>query len=279
MKFPAALRSRRLEKSLVVSTLPWFRSGEFNFTRSCVCVCIEFAFCRSAYLPRSFTSPVHCAPQDSVRIFKDIRAKKALGMHYGWDQRHFDYFLWSMAKRHNFLGGYLGRGRWPLRKWPSHLGDLRKNVRKLASRTVRLVSVVSVKLWQFDQGVLPSIFVYSVSERIVSLVRLLLPTWWVPHLGQLTRCILILSTIFNLIYLIMFPTVPRHDGPHLRTWQEGRIQRRVVACISCSFRAIRCYKNWRVESSAEPGGLVVLRVWTPVKGSLKMSARGSRVAR
>lgn len=28
-------------------------------------------------------SPIHCAPQDSVRLFKDIRAKKALGMHWG----------------------------------------------------------------------------------------------------------------------------------------------------------------------------------------------------
>jgi N-acyl-phosphatidylethanolamine-hydrolysing phospholipase D len=38
----------------------------------------------SAYLPRSFMSPIHCAPQDSVRIFKDIRAKRALGMHWGY---------------------------------------------------------------------------------------------------------------------------------------------------------------------------------------------------
>jgi N-acyl-phosphatidylethanolamine-hydrolysing phospholipase D len=28
-------------------------------------------------------SRIHCAPQDSVRLFKDIRAKKALGMHWG----------------------------------------------------------------------------------------------------------------------------------------------------------------------------------------------------
>lgn len=28
-------------------------------------------------------SPIHCAPQDSVRLFKDIRAKRALGMHWG----------------------------------------------------------------------------------------------------------------------------------------------------------------------------------------------------
>lgn len=36
-----------------------------------------------AYLPRSFMSPIHCAPQDSVRLFKDVRAKKAVGMHWG----------------------------------------------------------------------------------------------------------------------------------------------------------------------------------------------------
>lgn len=42
-----------------------------------------FCTCR-AYLPRSFMSPIHCAPQDSVRLFKDIRAKKALGMHWGY---------------------------------------------------------------------------------------------------------------------------------------------------------------------------------------------------
>ncbi|KAJ3533576.1 hypothetical protein NMY22_g7279 [Coprinellus aureogranulatus] len=36
-----------------------------------------------AYLPRQFMSPIHCAPQDSVRLFKDIKAKKALGMHWG----------------------------------------------------------------------------------------------------------------------------------------------------------------------------------------------------
>ncbi|KAK2467546.1 hypothetical protein APHAL10511_000401 [Amanita phalloides] len=36
-----------------------------------------------AYQPRRVMSPIHCAPQDSVRIFKDIRARKALGMHWG----------------------------------------------------------------------------------------------------------------------------------------------------------------------------------------------------
>lgn len=37
-----------------------------------------------AYDPRVLWSPVHCAPVDSVQLFKDIRAKRALGMHWGY---------------------------------------------------------------------------------------------------------------------------------------------------------------------------------------------------
>jgi N-acyl-phosphatidylethanolamine-hydrolysing phospholipase D len=29
-------------------------------------------------------SPIHCAPRDSVGIFRDIRARRALGMHWGY---------------------------------------------------------------------------------------------------------------------------------------------------------------------------------------------------
>ncbi|KAK0452177.1 N-acyl-phosphatidylethanolamine-hydrolyzing phospholipase D [Desarmillaria tabescens] len=36
-----------------------------------------------AYEPRWFMSTIHCAPQDSVRIFKDVKAKKAVAMHWG----------------------------------------------------------------------------------------------------------------------------------------------------------------------------------------------------
>ncbi|KAJ7762628.1 N-acyl-phosphatidylethanolamine-hydrolyzing phospholipase D [Mycena metata] len=36
-----------------------------------------------AYAPRHFMSPIHCAPRDSVGIFRDIRARRALGMHWG----------------------------------------------------------------------------------------------------------------------------------------------------------------------------------------------------
>ncbi|CAK5263301.1 unnamed protein product [Mycena citricolor] len=36
-----------------------------------------------AYAPRKFMSPIHCGPRDSVALFKDLRVKKALGMHWG----------------------------------------------------------------------------------------------------------------------------------------------------------------------------------------------------
>ncbi|KAJ7689597.1 beta-lactamase superfamily domain-containing protein [Mycena rosella] len=36
-----------------------------------------------AYAPRRFMSPIHCAPRDSVAIFRDVRARRALGMHWG----------------------------------------------------------------------------------------------------------------------------------------------------------------------------------------------------
>ncbi|KPM36007.1 hypothetical protein AK830_g10561 [Neonectria ditissima] len=35
------------------------------------------------YTPRSFMSSVHCSPEDSVEIHKDIKSKRSLGMHYG----------------------------------------------------------------------------------------------------------------------------------------------------------------------------------------------------
>jgi len=45
---------------------------------------IDLAFIPiGAYLPRRFMSPIHCAPQDSVRIFKDVRAKRGVGIHWG----------------------------------------------------------------------------------------------------------------------------------------------------------------------------------------------------
>jgi len=36
-----------------------------------------------AYTPRAVMSSVHASPADAVRIFKDVKAKKALAMHWG----------------------------------------------------------------------------------------------------------------------------------------------------------------------------------------------------
>ncbi|KIW09204.1 uncharacterized protein PV09_00132 [Verruconis gallopava] len=35
------------------------------------------------FLPRTFMSLVHCAPEDAVCIHQDIKSKKSIGMHYG----------------------------------------------------------------------------------------------------------------------------------------------------------------------------------------------------
>ncbi len=40
-------------------------------------------WCSSAYSPRSIMSSMHASPADAVRIFRDVRAKKALAMHWG----------------------------------------------------------------------------------------------------------------------------------------------------------------------------------------------------
>ncbi|KAG8868850.1 hypothetical protein FRB97_001858, partial [Tulasnella sp. 331] len=36
-----------------------------------------------AYSPRDSMSPTHCAPKDSVRLFQDVKARRAIGMHWG----------------------------------------------------------------------------------------------------------------------------------------------------------------------------------------------------
>jgi N-acyl-phosphatidylethanolamine-hydrolysing phospholipase D len=36
-----------------------------------------------AYAPRRYMSPIHCSPDDSVLLFKDIKAKRGVGMHWG----------------------------------------------------------------------------------------------------------------------------------------------------------------------------------------------------
>ncbi|KIL60779.1 hypothetical protein M378DRAFT_167757 [Amanita muscaria Koide BX008] len=61
-----------------VPTCPVFREI------GCVFGSFDFAMIPiGAYQPRKVMSPIHCAPQDSVRIYQDINARKALGMHWG----------------------------------------------------------------------------------------------------------------------------------------------------------------------------------------------------
>ncbi|KAJ7140844.1 Metallo-hydrolase/oxidoreductase [Mycena epipterygia] len=36
-----------------------------------------------AYAPRRYMSKIHCAPRDSVALFRDVRARRAIGMHWG----------------------------------------------------------------------------------------------------------------------------------------------------------------------------------------------------
>ncbi|KAG0362918.1 hypothetical protein BGZ54_008430, partial [Gamsiella multidivaricata] len=36
-----------------------------------------------AYSPRWFMSPVHCSPEDAVRLHEDIKSKRSVGMHWG----------------------------------------------------------------------------------------------------------------------------------------------------------------------------------------------------
>ncbi|KAF9996448.1 hypothetical protein BGZ65_007961, partial [Modicella reniformis] len=36
-----------------------------------------------AYSPRWFMSPVHCSPEDAVRVHEDIKSKRSIGMHWG----------------------------------------------------------------------------------------------------------------------------------------------------------------------------------------------------
>ena len=35
------------------------------------------------FLPRQFLSPLHCSPEDALRLHKDLKSKRSIGMHYG----------------------------------------------------------------------------------------------------------------------------------------------------------------------------------------------------
>ena len=41
------------------------------------------ALARRAYGPRTMWSGLHASPGDAVQIFKDVRAERAIGMHWG----------------------------------------------------------------------------------------------------------------------------------------------------------------------------------------------------
>ncbi|KAH9042215.1 hypothetical protein EDB85DRAFT_1238285 [Lactarius pseudohatsudake] len=63
MRFPFALPSPKLANALVALTWQLLPIG--------------------AYEPRAIVSNEHVSPADAVRIFKDLKAKKALAMHWG----------------------------------------------------------------------------------------------------------------------------------------------------------------------------------------------------
>ncbi|KAH6917907.1 hypothetical protein BKA70DRAFT_1245677 [Coprinopsis sp. MPI-PUGE-AT-0042] len=44
---------------------------------------VWFLKCISTLTVQTSMSPIHYAPQDSVLLLKDIKAKKAIGMHWG----------------------------------------------------------------------------------------------------------------------------------------------------------------------------------------------------
>ena len=47
-----------------------------------------------AYSPRWFMSPIHCSPEDAVRVHEDIKSKRSVGMHWGTvrDLKLFPHF-------------------------------------------------------------------------------------------------------------------------------------------------------------------------------------------
>ncbi|OZJ06359.1 hypothetical protein BZG36_00699 [Bifiguratus adelaidae] len=36
-----------------------------------------------AYTPRWFMSPIHCSPEDAVRVHEDVKSRQSIGMHWG----------------------------------------------------------------------------------------------------------------------------------------------------------------------------------------------------
>lgn len=86
-KFPFARRSPRWGNVLEASTSRCCLLGAYRSLPEkifCIYSRADPTWCFSAYAPRAVMSPVHSSPADAVRIFKDVKAKKALAMHWGW---------------------------------------------------------------------------------------------------------------------------------------------------------------------------------------------------
>lgn len=64
---------------LAMIPIGWVPFKVFRIGSICSC-----SITISAYSPRTMWSNLHAHPEDSVRIYKDIRAKKGLGMHWGY---------------------------------------------------------------------------------------------------------------------------------------------------------------------------------------------------
>lgn len=86
-RFPFARRSQTRGNGLEASTSRWFPLGAYHSSPEidlCISSRAECTWCFSAYNPRNAMSTMHASPADAVRIFKDLKAKKALAMHWGY---------------------------------------------------------------------------------------------------------------------------------------------------------------------------------------------------
>jgi len=87
-RLPFALRSPRWGNVLEASTwhcCPLGASGCRSLSESTLCIrsWADPTWYFSAYSPRDVMSTMHASPADAVRIFKDVKARKALAMHWG----------------------------------------------------------------------------------------------------------------------------------------------------------------------------------------------------
>jgi hypothetical protein len=84
--FPFALHSPRWGNVLEASTWRCCPLGAYcssSESTRCLRPRADLTRCFSAYSPRAVMSTMHASPADAVRIFKDVKARKALAMHWG----------------------------------------------------------------------------------------------------------------------------------------------------------------------------------------------------